>query len=102
MTSTGSRFAAAAAAVLAVATSLSAAAVRGLGDPRVQTQILQDPTHETTTADVPGLTAATSACGTSADEAYGTEKSPIRIGGGQLYMASREIKYLSALRGPVG
>src|SRR5579863_9471148 len=64
---------------------------------------LMDPTHNTTTADVPGLTAATSTCGLSDDATYGTTTAnPIKVGGGDLYMASRQVKYLSALRGPTG
>jgi hypothetical protein len=64
---------------------------------------LGDPTHDTTTADVPGLTAASSACRASADETYGsTRENPIKVGGGDAYMASRQVKYLSALRGPAG
>jgi len=62
-----------------------------------------DPTHETTTPDVPGLTAGTSKCRVSDDPAYGTTKeSPIKTGGGDMYMASRQVKFLSALRGPAG
>ncbi len=68
---------------------------------RQQTQ--QDPTHETRTPSVPGLTAATSLCGSSTDPTYGTtQEHPIKIGGGAMYLASREVKYLSALRGPAG
>jgi hypothetical protein len=64
---------------------------------------LGDPTHDTTTADVPGLTAASSACRASADQTYGsTRENPIKVGGGDAYMASRQVKYLSALRGPAG
>jgi hypothetical protein len=64
---------------------------------------LRDPTHETTTPDVPGLTAATSRCRASADETYGTTiENPVKVGSGDLYMASRQVKYLSALRGPSG
>ena len=64
---------------------------------------LQDPNHETTTKDVPGLTAATSLCAISDDPEYGTTKEkPIQVGGGAMYVASRETKYLSALRGPEG
>jgi hypothetical protein len=63
----------------------------------------QDPSHETRTPSVPGLTAATSLCGTSTDPTYGTTKqNPIKVGGGAMYLASREVKYLSALRGPAG
>jgi hypothetical protein len=102
MTSMVSRIVASAAAAWVVVASLSAAGINRLGDALPQAQLYQDPTHETTTADVPGLTTATSACGTSGDETYGTKANPIRIGGGPLYMASREIKYFSALRGPAG
>lgn len=64
---------------------------------------LRDPTHETTTAEVPGLTVAASQCRASADETYGTTvQNPVKTGGGDLYMASRQVKYLSALRGPAG
>lgn len=64
---------------------------------------LQDPNHETTTLDVPGLTAATSLCAISDDATYGTTlANPIQVGGGAMYLASRETKYLSALRGPSG
>ncbi|HEX6974680.1 MAG TPA: hypothetical protein VF147_09775 [Vicinamibacterales bacterium] len=66
-------------------------------------QQLADPTHETTTPDVPGLTADASKCGVSTDPAYGTTKeNPIKVGGGAAYMASRQVKYLNALRGPAG
>jgi hypothetical protein len=62
-----------------------------------------DPSHETTTPDVPGLTAATSLCKISPDDAYGmVMDKPVKTGGGALYMASRQVKYLSALRGPAG
>lgn len=63
---------------------------------------LGDPTHETTTSDVPGLTAATSLCKIADDVSFGTKENPIKTGGGDLYMASRQVKYLSALRGPAG
>jgi hypothetical protein len=70
---------------------------------RAQQASRMDPTHNTTTADVPGLTAATSVCGTSEDATYGTtETNAIKVGGGDAYLASREVKYLSALRGPTG
>jgi len=62
----------------------------------------QDPNHETRTPDVPGLTAATSKCGISEDGTLGSKDNPIKVGGGPLYLASREVKYLSALRGPTG
>jgi hypothetical protein len=63
---------------------------------------MQDPNHETRTPDVPGLTAATSKCGISEDGTLGSKDNPIKVGGGALYLASREVKYLSALRGPAG
>ena len=64
---------------------------------------LGDPTHETTTADVPGLTADTSRCSSSMDQTYGFSKeNPIKTGGGDVYMASRQVKFLTALRGPAG
>jgi hypothetical protein len=62
-----------------------------------------DPQHETTTADVPGLTAETSKCLPSTDPTFGlTMENPIKTGGGDLYMASRQLKFLNALRGPAG
>jgi hypothetical protein len=64
---------------------------------------LGDPTHETTTPDVPGLTAETSKCPLSTDPTYGLRMdNPIKTGGGDLYMASRQVKFLNALRGPAG
>ena len=63
---------------------------------------LGDPTHETTTADVPGLTAATSLCKSADDVSFGTTNNPIKTGGGDLYMAARQVRYLTALRGPAG
>jgi len=64
---------------------------------------LRDPTHETTTPDVPGLTADTSQCRLSTDPNYGTAMdNPIKTGGGDMYMASRQVKFLGALRGPAG
>jgi hypothetical protein len=62
-----------------------------------------DPSHETTTPDVPGLTAQMSKCSLSTDPTYGlTKDNPIKTGGGNMYMASRQVKFLSALRGPAG
>jgi hypothetical protein len=64
---------------------------------------ISDPTHETTTADVPGLTAESSTCRQSTDPSYGlTRENPIKTGGGAMYMASRQVKYLNALRGLAG
>jgi hypothetical protein len=68
-----------------------------------QTSVLQDPTHDTRTEAVKGLTPTASQCGISSDATYGvTPANPIKVGGGPLYLASREVKYLSALRGPAG
>lgn len=64
---------------------------------------LSDPTHETTTTPVPGMTPATSLCKMSTDETYGlTAANPVKTGGGDLYMAARQVRFLSALRGPAG
>jgi hypothetical protein len=64
---------------------------------------LGDPNHETTTPDVTGLTAEASKCALSTDPTYGlTIQNPIKAGGGDMYLASREVKFLSALRGPAG
>lgn len=63
---------------------------------------LGDPSHETTTPDVPGLTAATSQCKNSDDPSFGSKDNPIKTGGGDMYMAARQVRYLSALRGPAG
>jgi len=63
---------------------------------------IQDPNHETRTPDVPGLTAATSKCAISEDGTLGSKDNPVKVGGGPLYLASREVKYLTALRGPAG
>jgi len=62
---------------------------------------LNDPNHETTTQAV-SLTAAESRCRISDDPTYGTKENPIKVGGGVMYMAAREVRYLSALRGPSG
>jgi hypothetical protein len=57
---------------------------------------------ELSTPDVPSLTEATSKCPVSADETYGISGlNAIRIGGG-VDASARELKYLSALRGPAG
>src|SRR5512144_401432 len=62
-----------------------------------------DPNHETTTPDVPGLTAETSECPLSTDPTYGlTKDNPIKTGGGDMYMAARQVRFLNALRGPAG
>jgi len=64
---------------------------------------VRDPNHETTTADVPGLTAHTSACALSTDPGYAlTVENPIKTGGGSMYLAARQVRFLSALRGPAG
>ena len=60
-------------------------------------------THETRTVDVPGLSAATSGCPVSEDPTYGlTAANPIKVGGGAMYVMSRSMRYLQALRGPSG
>ena len=42
-------------------------------------------------------------CTVSADPEYGlTPAKPVRVGGGALYVAARERRYLEALRGPAG
>jgi hypothetical protein len=64
---------------------------------------LNDPTHETKTSPVPGMTPAASLCKISTDETYGlTPANPVKTGGGDMYMAARQVKFLSALRGPAG
>lgn len=62
---------------------------------------LSSATHEATTADMPGLTAATSRCEISTDPTYGTRDNPVRLGGPD-HPAAREIAYMHALRGPAG
>jgi hypothetical protein len=81
--------------------TLTAAAL-GLGAASLGAQ-LGDPNHETTTADVPGLTAESSKCAASTDPTYGlTPGNPIKTGGGDMTMAGRQVRFLSALRGPAG
>jgi hypothetical protein len=64
---------------------------------------LRDPSHETKTADAPGLTREASRCAIAEDEEYGrTQDEPVKIGGGVFTMAAREVAYLRALRGPAG
>ena len=64
---------------------------------------LKDPTHETRTPPVPGMTPAASLCKISTDDTYGlTPDNPVRTGGGDLTMAARQVRFLSALRGPAG
>jgi hypothetical protein len=64
---------------------------------------LSDPTHETTTAPVPGMTPAASLCKISTDETFGLSiNNPIKTGGGAMYAGAREVRYLVALRGPAG
>ncbi len=60
----------------------------------------QSPRHETTLPDVAGATAAASQCTIASDPAYGTTYTkPIKTGG---FVATRQIQYLNALRGPSG
>lgn len=83
-----------------LATAIAAAAVCASAGAFAQ---LMDPSHETTTAAVPGMTPAASLCRISTDETYGfTLGNPIKTGGGDLSMAARQVKYLGALRGPAG
>lgn len=64
---------------------------------------LNDPTHETKTAPVPGMTPEKSLCRISTDETLGfTQANPIRTGGGAAYAGARQVRYLIALRGPAG
>ncbi len=56
-----------------------------------------------TSADVPGLTAATSKCAIAEDDVYGlTPAGAIKVGGGAREGPALERQYLSALRGPMG
>jgi hypothetical protein len=83
---------------LAIATAIAV-----LGASAGSSAQLSDPTHETTTAPVPGMTPSTSLCRISTDETYGlTPANPVKTGGGDMYMASRQVKFMSALRGPAG
>jgi len=60
-------------------------------------------THETQTADVPGLTVSASACPIADDPTYGvTPANPVKVGGGALYVKARSLRFLGALRGPTG
>jgi len=64
---------------------------------------LVDPSHETTTADVPGLDASSSKCAAADRPMYGfATDDPVRVGGGAAYGPSREVRYLNSLRGPAG
>ena len=47
--------------------------------------------------------APASSCGVSDEPAFATTKEhPVQVGGGAMYLASRERRYLDALRGPMG
>src|SRR6266508_3017695 len=47
--------------------------------------------------------ARASSCGVSTDPAFATTKEhAIQVGGGAMYVAARERRYLDALRGPMG
>jgi hypothetical protein len=64
---------------------------------------LRDPTHDTTTAAVPGLSRASSRCAISEDPTYGfATTNAIKVGGDSALGPSREVKYLNVLRGPNG
>ena len=70
--------------------------------PDASAQLL-DPTHETKTAPVPGMTPEKSHCRISTDETYGlTAANPVKTGGGDQTMAARQVRFLSALRGTAG
>src|SRR6188508_496439 len=44
-----------------------------------------------------------SSCGVSDEPAFATTREhPVQVGGGAIYLASRERRYLDALRGPMG
>lgn len=58
---------------------------------------------EGATADVPGLTPATSKCPIAEDATYGMgAATPIKVGGDAFNGPARERAYLNALRGPAG
>jgi hypothetical protein len=60
-------------------------------------------TTDFTTADVAGLTTATSKCEIAMDPSYGlTPGNAIKVGGGVQAGPARERQYLAALRGPLG
>jgi hypothetical protein len=47
--------------------------------------------------------AAPGACAASEDPTYGyTKENPVQVGGGAMYVAARERRYMDALRGPEG
>ena len=49
------------------------------------------------------VASAVSACGVSEDPDYAySPKAPVQVGGGAMYLASRERRFLDALRGPAG
>jgi len=80
-----------------------ATAIAVLGASTGPSAQLNDPTHETTTAPVPGMTPAASLCRISTDETYGlTLENPVKTGGGDMTMAARQVRFLNALRGPAG
>src|SRR3977135_2048295 len=59
-------------------------------------------THERRTADLPGLTAATSVGRVAEDPTYGaTPANPIKVGGAPLYVMARSMRFLETLRGPI-
>jgi hypothetical protein len=60
-------------------------------------------TPSASTPDVPNLSAATSRCAISDDDAYGfSPEKPIKVDGGARDGPARERRYLNALRGPNG
>ena len=62
-----------------------------------------DATHDTLSIDIPGLTLVTSKCAVADDEQYGfTVGHPIKVGNDVFTGPAREVRYLNALRGPIG
>ena len=71
--------------------------------PMASTTVGGRPTPSASTSDVPNLSAATSKCPISDDEAYGySPEHPIKVDGGARDGPARERRYLNALRGPNG
>jgi hypothetical protein len=78
-------------------------ALRAQGNEPQLPGLTRGATHERRTADLPGLTAVTSACPISDDPSYGvTPANPIKVGGGPMYLMARSLRFLETLRGPGG
>jgi hypothetical protein len=83
----------------AIATSVRAQS----SEPPPLASLTRGATHETRTIDVPGLTTANSACPISDDPTYGvTPGNPVKVGGDVMYVMSRSMRFLQALRGSSG